>query len=65
MSTAEELTMEMVKKIGLLEAKYYGIFHVAMNGGLPCTSFEDLKISKVPWNWLSILFFAMWKEKFD
>jgi hypothetical protein len=65
MSTIEELTMEMVKKIGLLEAKYYGIFHVGMNGGLLCTSFEDLKISKVPWNWLSILFFAMWKKKFD
>jgi hypothetical protein len=46
MSTAEELTMEMVKSIGLLEAKYYGIFQVGMNGGLPCTSFEDLQISK-------------------
>jgi hypothetical protein len=65
MSTAEELTMEMVKKIGLLEAKYYGIFHVDMNGGLPCTSFEDLKISRVPRNWLSMFFFAIWKEKFD
>jgi hypothetical protein len=65
MNTAEELTMEMVKKIGLLEAKYYGIFHVSMNGGLPLTSFEDLKIAKVPWNWLSVLFFAMWKEKID
>jgi hypothetical protein len=65
MSTAEELTMEMVKRIGLLEAKYYGIFHVGMNGGLPCTSFENLKISKVAWNWLFILFFAMWKEKID
>ncbi len=62
MSTAEELTMEMVKKIGLLEAKYYGIFHVDMNGGLPCTSFEDLKISKIPWDWLFMFFFALWKE---